>query len=100
MFGKSKNKDVVSTSVSEHSEEQVNIHQHPMICLFDFEEEVIKELERLRFNCVTASFGTNIKVNNKQYEEKLLKLNIPRRDNNIIHMLNLLHLACLCTNQS
>lgn len=75
MFGKSKNKDVVSTSVSEHSEEQVNIHQHPMICLFDFEEEVIKELERLRFNCVTASFGTNIKVNNKQYEEKLLKLN-------------------------
>ena len=60
MFGKSKNKDVVSTSVSEHSEEQVNIHQHPMICLFDFEEEVIKELERLRFNCVTASFGTNI----------------------------------------
>ncbi|MBP6468703.1 MAG: hypothetical protein KA277_11935 [Fusobacteriaceae bacterium] len=75
LFGKSKNKDVVSTSVSEHSEEQVNIHQHPMICLFDFEKEVKKELERLRFNCTTASFGTNIQVNNKQYEEKLLKLN-------------------------
>lgn len=74
-FGKSKNKDVVSAAEQEHFEEQISVHQHPMICLFDFENEVTKELERLKFNCVSASFGTNIKVNNKQYEEKLLKLN-------------------------
>ena len=75
MFGKSKNKDVVSAVETKHSEEQVSMHPHPMICLFDFEEDVTKELERLRFNCITASFGTNIQVNNKPHEEKLLNLN-------------------------
>lgn len=75
LFGKSKNKDVVSASETKHNEEQVSMHLHPMICLFDFEKDVIQELKRLRFNCTTASFGTNIQVNNKQHEEKLLKLN-------------------------
>ncbi|MFB1101531.1 hypothetical protein ACEWGJ_03025 [Vibrio diabolicus] len=50
-------------------------HKHPMICLFDFEEDVEKELENLRFNYVTASFGSTVKVANKRHEEKLLKLN-------------------------
>lgn len=75
MFGKSKSKAIAPVVDAKNDEEQVDIHQHPMICLFDFNEEVKKELERLRFNCITASFGTNIQVNNKQYEEKLLKLN-------------------------
>jgi hypothetical protein len=75
LFKKSKIKDVVSASETKHDEEQASMHLHPMICLFDFEKNVIKELERLRFNCITASFGTNIQVNNKRNEEKLLKLN-------------------------
>lgn len=50
-------------------------HKHPMICLFDFEEGVEKELQNLRFNYVTASFGSTVKVANQRYQEKLLKLN-------------------------
>jgi hypothetical protein len=50
-------------------------HKRPMVCLFDFEEDVEKELKNLRFNYVTASFGATVKVANRQHEEKLLKLN-------------------------
>ncbi|EKO3672439.1 hypothetical protein M3923_001082 [Vibrio metschnikovii] len=50
-------------------------YKKPMICLFDFGEDVEKELENLRFNYVTASFGSTVKVANKGYEEKLLRLN-------------------------
>lgn len=50
-------------------------HKHPMICIFDFDEDIEKELHDLRFNYVTATFGSTVKVANDQYEQKLLKLN-------------------------
>jgi len=70
---KSKNKeDPIEELAVVGSEEP---YKHPMICLFDFEEDVEKEIKELRFNYVTASFGATVKVENQQYEEKLLKLN-------------------------
>lgn len=50
-------------------------HRHPMICLFDFDGDVEKELKKFRFNYITASFGSTVKVANKRHEEKHLKLN-------------------------
>lgn len=70
---KSKSKDESIDEVTAVVVEEA--HKYPMICLFDFEEDVEKELENLRFNYVTASFGSTVKVANKLHEEKLLKLN-------------------------
>jgi hypothetical protein len=50
-------------------------HKHPMVFLFDFAEEVEQELKRLRINRYAGSFGALIKVENKRYDEKFLKLN-------------------------
>ncbi|OWF78877.1 hypothetical protein B4900_11815 [Yersinia rohdei] len=70
---KSKNDDKsIGEEVSKAVEEP---HKHPMICLFDFEKNVEDALVNLRFNYKIASFGSTINVNNKQYEEKFLKLN-------------------------
>ena len=75
MFGipKSKHKYKPAEEVATVSMEEP--YKHPMICLFDFEESVEKELQNLRFNYITASFGSTVKVSNQQYQEKLLKLN-------------------------
>lgn len=73
MFGKSKQKEV--QPLAEFVNKQPEIHQHPMICLFDFNDDVLQELERLQFNCTQGSFGSSIRVNNEQYAEKLMKLN-------------------------
>lgn len=70
---KSKHKDELVEEVAAIDVEEP--HKHPMICLFDFEEGVEKELQNLRFNYVTGSFGSTVKVVNQRHEEKLLKLN-------------------------
>ena len=61
--------------MTEFETKQPEMHQHPMIFLFDFHDDIQQELERLKFNCVKGSFGSSIRVNNKQYAEKLMKLN-------------------------
>lgn len=75
MFGvpRSKHKDKPAEKVATVNMEEP--HEHPMICLFDFEDDVEKELKKLRFNYVTASFGSTVKVANQRNQEKLLKLN-------------------------
>lgn len=73
MFGKTTLKEV--KPVANFDNEQSEIHQHPMICLFDFEDDVHQELKRLKLNCVKGSFGSSVRVNNQQYAEKLMKLN-------------------------
>lgn len=74
MFGKTTQKEV--QSVDNFDNQQPEIHQHPMICLFDFDDGIHQELERLKFNCFKGSFGSSIRVNNQQHAtEKLMKLN-------------------------
>ncbi|MBF4488336.1 hypothetical protein IOD06_00340 [Psychrobacter sp. N25K4-3-2] len=73
MLGKTTQKELQPI---DNFDEQPEIHQHPMICLFDFEDDVHQELKRLKFNCVKGSFGSSIRVNNQQHAtEKLMKLN-------------------------
>jgi len=75
MFNISKNKDKAQVLEPANKVEPLEAHKNPMICLFDFNGEVEKELVKLRFNCVAGSFGTKVKVNNARNEEKLMKLN-------------------------
>lgn len=75
MFKKSKSKGDSESLDIEVNEETQRPHKHPMICLFDFEEEVEKELDKLRFNYVTASFGATVKVHNSSHEQKCMNLN-------------------------
>ncbi|QZN92016.1 hypothetical protein [Idiomarina abyssalis] len=56
-------------------EETSTPHEHPMVCLFDFTKDVEEELRKLRFNYVIATFGSTVKVDNKKYDHKLMKLN-------------------------
>lgn len=76
---KSKNKNEISKDISNVSVEDP--HKHPLICLFDFNKDVEKELKQLRFNYLTASFGSTVKVANQRYEEKLLQLNLDYPNN-------------------
>lgn len=50
-------------------------YKQPMVFLFDVEEAVVETLKELRFNSFEGSFGSIIKVNNRNHEEKYLKLN-------------------------
>jgi hypothetical protein len=74
MFKIAKSKSTDET-LDEVIEEVSEPHKHPMICLFDFEKDVEKELAKLSFNYVTASFGSTVTVGNSRHEEKLMKLN-------------------------
>lgn len=75
MFKKLKSKTKDEFIEMEVTEESLEPHKHPMIFLFDFEEDVEQQLKKLRFNYFTGSFGATIKVDNERHEEKLLKLN-------------------------
>jgi hypothetical protein len=46
-----------------------------MVFLFDVEKAVVETLRELRINNFEGSFGSRIKVNNRNHEEKFLKLN-------------------------
>ena len=61
--------------IADFENKQPEIHQHPMICLFDFDDDVHQELKRLKFNCVKGNLGSSIKVNNQPYTERLIRLN-------------------------
>lgn len=50
-------------------------YKQPMVFLFDVEETVVERLKELRFNSFEGSFGSIIKVNNRNHEKKYLKLN-------------------------
>ena len=54
---------------------------HPMICLLDFDAEVERQLIESRFNCVKASLGSAVKVNNRYQQSKIMKLNHDYPDN-------------------
>lgn len=75
MFKKLKPKTKDEFLTMEFTEESLEPHKHPMIFLFDFEEEVEHQLKKLRFNYFTGSFGATIKVDNERNKDKLLKLN-------------------------
>jgi hypothetical protein len=51
-------------------------HEHPMVCLIDCSEAAKQELNKLRFNCFFGTFGSEVEVNNKRNEEKLIKSNL------------------------
>ncbi|GAB3097806.1 hypothetical protein G8770_15215 [Aestuariicella hydrocarbonica] len=57
------------------SSNELEPYKQPMVFLFDAEEAVVETLKELRFNSFEGSFGSIIKVNNKNHEEKFLKLN-------------------------
>lgn len=57
------------------SQNELEPYEQPMVFLFDAEKAVVETLKELRFNSFEGSFGSVIKVNNKNYEEKILKLN-------------------------
>ena len=69
-----------STGVAdfENADSSINesaTHKHPMICAFDLPEIFELELKRLKFNYELGSFGSCVKVNNKNHEKKYLRLN-------------------------
>ena len=57
------------------SKNNVEPYKQPMVFLFDVEEAVVETLKDLRFNSFEGSFGSIIQVNNRNHEEKYLKLN-------------------------
>lgn len=57
------------------SQDDLEPYKQPMVFLFDFEDEVVEKLKELRINYYEGSFGSTVKVNNKNHEEKFLKLN-------------------------
>lgn len=57
------------------SKNDLEPYKQPMVFLFDVEEPVVEKLKELRFNSFEGSFGSTIKVNNRNHEEKFLKLN-------------------------
>lgn len=57
------------------SQDDLEPYKQPMVFLFDFEDEVVEKLKDLRINYYEGSFGATVKVNNKNHEEKFLKLN-------------------------
>lgn len=75
MFKKIKQKTNNENVEVEATNSDLEPHKQPMIFLFDFEEEVERQLKELRLNYFTGSFGATVKVENKRHEEKLLKLN-------------------------
>lgn len=56
-------------------EDGLKPYKQPMVFLFDFEEAVVEKLKELRYNSYEGSFGSTVKVNNKNHEKKFLKLN-------------------------
>ena len=51
------------------SSNELEPYKQPMVFLFDAEEAVVETLKELRFNSFEGSFGSTIKVNNKNHEE-------------------------------
>lgn len=73
---KKKPKDNGSVGVNlEVCNDNLDPHKQPMVFLFDFEESVVQKLKELRINNYVGSFGATIKVDNKNREQKFLKLN-------------------------
>ncbi len=56
-------------------EDSLKPYKQPMVFLFDFEEAVVEKLKEIRINSYEGSFGSTVKVNNKNNEKKFLKLN-------------------------
>lgn len=75
MFKKKQKKTGNEDVQNEYCIDTLEPYKQPMVFLFDVEEAVEKELQKLRINYFTGSFGVNVKVNNNRHDEKLLKLN-------------------------
>jgi hypothetical protein len=75
MFNKKTKEDTSMETKQVASENTLEPYKQPMVFLFDFEEAVVEELTKLRINSFEGSFGATVKVNNKQHEQKFLKLN-------------------------
>lgn len=69
-------KEPVSTNSKQTiSKTYLEPHKQPMVFLFDVEKTVVEKLKELRFNVFEGSLGHKIKVDNRNYEQKLIKLN-------------------------
>ncbi len=75
MFKKKSKEDTSMDKKQVSSENVLEPYKQPMVFLFDFEEAILEELKKLRINSYKGSFGAKVKVNNKQFEQKFLKLN-------------------------
>jgi len=77
IFGKFKKKTKEDASMDTMvvvSKDELEPYRQPMVFLFDFEKEVVGKLKELRINSYEGSFGSTVKVNNKNHEEKFLRL--------------------------
>lgn len=73
---KKKPKELANKSTGQvDSKNDIEPYKQPMVFLFDVEKTVVEKLKELRFNSFEGSFGSIIKVNNRNNEEKFLKLN-------------------------
>jgi len=61
---------------NEEKQNQVSVNEEPRICLFDFSKEVAESLITNKFNCMSASLGTQLSVANKrQFDNHICYLN-------------------------
>lgn len=75
MFEK-KPKEHVNTDMKNVSgDDSVEPYKQPMVFLFDFEEAVVAKLKELRINAYQGSFGATVRVNNKNHDQKFMRLN-------------------------
>lgn len=75
IFNKKTKEDVGMDNNKIVSENILELYKKPMVFLFDCEDLVAEELTKLGINNFKGSFGSTVRVNNKQYEQKYLKLN-------------------------